>query len=97
VNLRPQALHLFLKSQLLSLQILQSVDIRGGMGHLFLDRAFEALVPGSQFAKASVDGHDPSGSVLHGNEVNTAADFLSDHIWLLGVTDGRGAAELGKG
>jgi hypothetical protein len=85
VNPGPQALHLLLKSQLLSLQALDPVSIRGGPGQFVLDGALEGLMTHSEFANASFDGHDHKAPVLTTPKVNTSDGELSDHIWLRGV------------
>jgi hypothetical protein len=85
VSLGPQALHLFLQSQLLSLQALDPITIGGRPGQFVLDGAFEGLVTHSEFANASFDGHDRKAPVLTTGKVNTSDGKLSDHIWLRGV------------
>ena len=71
MNPGPQALHLLLQSQLLSLQGLDPVSIRGGPGQFVLDGAFEGLMTHSEFANASFDGHDHKAPVLTTPEVVT--------------------------
>lgn len=64
MSLGSQALHLLLQSQLLTLQLSETVTVRGRAGHFVLDRPFQGLMTRSKFAKASVDGHDRKAPVL---------------------------------
>jgi len=68
VSLGSQALHLLLQSQLLTLQLPETITVRGRAGHFVLDRPFQGLMPRSEFAKVSVDGHDRKAPVLIDSE-----------------------------
>jgi hypothetical protein len=58
MHLGAKALHLFLKLELLSLELLQSEIVGGGPAQFILNGFFERLVARSEFTDPSFHGHD---------------------------------------